>query len=83
MNLGKLADRLTDVVVEKVTEEGEDLVDRVIDKLINDSDEFLDLIVDRIIDKIIESLGKDDEGDSVWMNKVKVGITIGQWFFLN
>ena len=66
MNLGKLADRLSDVGIDKVSEEGEDLVDKIINKLMDESDEFLDLIVDRIIDKIIESLGKSSSGDSVW-----------------
>ncbi len=56
--VASLVDKITDAVMEKLLEEGDDLIDRVIDKLINQSDEFFDLIIDKLIEKIVESLGK-------------------------
>ena len=57
--LGSLVDKITDAVIEKLVEEGDDLIDRIIDKLINQSDEFFDMLLDKLIEKIIESLSKD------------------------
>tara|TARA_Y100000817_G_C16790702_1_gene514965 strand:- start:770 stop:952 length:183 start_codon:yes stop_codon:yes gene_type:complete len=57
--IGSLVDKITDAVIEKLVEEGDDLIDRIIDKLINQSDEFFDMLLDKLIEKIIESLSKD------------------------
>ena len=57
--IGSLVDKITDAVIEKLVEEGDDLIDRIIDKLLNQSDEFFDMLLDKLIEKIIESLSKD------------------------